>query len=408
MQWHADPVGDASAAGPVDLQKAGLWPRTAPMAPRRPHPARPPPLLLDNPHGLCIGLLPLLAPLPCRRRSEVEMVRDQSRSLLRQSVGFLLAGALLVGGLAASAIWLTDKTYRLSDEIVTERGIRRSAIDLLTALLDAETSYRGYVISGDPAFLDPYADAAGRIPAYLRELESRLRERDGEAEAIAALAAAVEDKLAFTERVNALVREGRVDEAQAAVASGEGRAMMDRARVILSPIIEESDTRIVPAVAAQREAFGNLRLSVLGTSLALVGIVAGAIHVVAQRVRDLQAARLELEALNASLEERVDQRTRDLIEANEEIQRFAYIVTHDLRAPLVNIMGFTSEVEAAVKPLQAYILADGAPVAEQDIVDARRAAAEDLPEALAFIRASARKMDGLINAILKIAREGRR
>ena len=36
----------------------------------------------------------------------------------------------------------------------------------------------------------------------------------------------------------------------------------------------------------------------------------------------------------------------ELLESNEEIQRFAYIVSHDLRAPLVNIMGFTSELEA--------------------------------------------------------------
>jgi signal transduction histidine kinase len=41
----------------------------------------------------------------------------------------------------------------------------------------------------------------------------------------------------------------------------------------------------------------------------------------------------------------VDERTADLREASDEIQRFAYIVSHDLRSPLVNIMGFTSELE---------------------------------------------------------------
>jgi signal transduction histidine kinase len=42
---------------------------------------------------------------------------------------------------------------------------------------------------------------------------------------------------------------------------------------------------------------------------------------------------------------RSKERTADLREANDEIQRFAYIVSHDLRSPLVNIMGFTSELE---------------------------------------------------------------
>ena len=75
----------------------------------------------------------------------------------------------------------------------------------------------------------------------------------------------------------------------------------------------------------------------------------GAILIIAQHVRDLAKATEEVEQLNAGLEERVAERTADLSRANEEIQRFAYIVTHDLRAPLVNIMGFTSELETGAR-----------------------------------------------------------
>src|SRR5690606_22085587 len=115
----------------------------------------------------------------------------------------------------------------------------------------------------------------------------------------------------------------------------------------------------------------------------------------------------EIEATNLSLEDRVRERTADLGRANEEIQRFAYIVTHDLRAPLVNIMGFTSELEASVVQLEDY-MKDRPDDGDPKLAEARIAATEDLPEAITFIRAATRKMDSLINAILKISREGRR
>ena len=93
-------------------------------------------------------------------------------------------------------------------------------------------------------------------------------------------------------------------------------------------------------------------------------------------------------------------------------QRFAYIVTHDLRAPLVNIMGFTSELEESLKAIQsAFRSSDSASAVCQNDgppEEARTAVLEDLPEAIGFIKSSIRKMDGLINAILKLSREGRR
>ena len=98
----------------------------------------------------------------------------------------------------------------------------------------------------------------------------------------------------------------------------------------------------------------------------------------------------------------------ELTGANDEIQRFAYIVSHDLRAPLVNVLGFTSELDALREDLVDFI-ADVADKAPELVTPDRRAAVEsDLPEALGFIRSSTQRMDRLINAILKLSREGRR
>jgi PAS domain S-box-containing protein len=102
------------------------------------------------------------------------------------------------------------------------------------------------------------------------------------------------------------------------------------------------------------------------------------------------------------------ERVTELDVANEEIQRFAYIVSHDLRAPLVNVMGFTSELEGAQAEIERFYRnvqqADSTMISPET----RAAIESDLPEAIGFIRSSTMKMDKLIGAILKLSREGRR
>jgi signal transduction histidine kinase len=123
---------------------------------------------------------------------------------------------------------------------------------------------------------------------------------------------------------------------------------------------------------------------------------------------------------NINLEATVDERTADLREANNEIQRFAYIVSHDLRSPLVNIMGFTSELEQLRTDIfrriallsQAAATASPAPVVaggvEPDLEGEDSQLSQDFSEALEFIKSSIAKMDRLISAILNLTREGRR
>ncbi len=124
----------------------------------------------------------------------------------------------------------------------------------------------------------------------------------------------------------------------------------------------------------------------------------------ANRTAELESARRALQAVNANLEEIVAARVADLRAANEEIQRFAYIVSHDLRSPLVNVMGFTRELEDVREILAEHLSQIRGPLPEQ----VRVAIEEDLPEALSFIRSSTERMDRLINAILRLSREGRR
>src|SRR5262249_38122534 len=130
----------------------------------------------------------------------------------------------------------------------------------------------------------------------------------------------------------------------------------------------------------------------------------------------IQNAHDVLRDANAELEANVVARTAELTAANEEIQRFAYIVSHDLRSPLVNIMGFTSELETLKKSLLDRLGTassnNGSSADWQAVVSDSHAAGdqfgEEFDEAIAFIKASITKMDRLISAVLKISREGSR
>jgi PAS domain S-box-containing protein len=107
-------------------------------------------------------------------------------------------------------------------------------------------------------------------------------------------------------------------------------------------------------------------------------------------------------------EEMLKAYSQELKEINEELKSFAYIVSHDLRAPLVNIRGFSDELIHGIKELgpllERYL--SGFPEAEQQKFSA--ILQKDIPEALKFIGSSVNRMDNLINAVLKLSRAGRR
>ena len=106
-------------------------------------------------------------------------------------------------------------------------------------------------------------------------------------------------------------------------------------------------------------------------------------------------------------EEKLQRVAADLKESNEEIKSFAYIVSHDLRAPLVNLKGFSSELGRALREL-APLFESGVPQLEAvERGKMEELFQHDVPEALEFIDSSVNRMDRLINAILKHSRLGR-
>ncbi len=326
---------------------------------------------------------------------------------IRNTLLFLAIGTLTLFLIVGVSLWLSARSQEYFEEVVAARSIRSASADLMAVMQDAETGQRGYLLTGAEEYLAPYREAMAEFEPRLADLAAASAFDPEFAPLRAALEGPLRAKVEEMARAVDLMRGGRPQDALALVRQGEGKRLMDEIRTLMDQMLGRSEAQLRGAMQAQSSTAALLFWVTLGGAAVIVLVAGGAAWTIAQYTRELIAAQAEVQAANAGLEERVAERTTDLMRANEEIQRFAYIVTHDLRAPLVNIMGFTAELEATVKPITAFVEAEGE-AAESLRAEARTAAAEDLPEALSFIRSSTRKMDGLINAILKISREGRR
>ena len=111
---------------------------------------------------------------------------------------------------------------------------------------------------------------------------------------------------------------------------------------------------------------------------------------------------------NARLYEEARARGAELVRSNEEIKQFAYIVSHDLRAPLVNLQGFSAELASGVKTVRSVTQSVVHHLDERQRTELEQAVEEDIPEALGFIQTSVGRMDDFVASVLKLSRLGRR
>jgi len=333
---------------------------------------------------------------------------SSNTSFVRSTLIMLALGILILTGIVGASLWLVRENSVYSDTVAKIRLIRSAAADLLSSLQDAETGQRGFLLTADRSYLEPYKTAIRDLPERRQKLKVAIGDLSDYAGGMPGLDRAIDAKLGELATTIALASDGKIQDALVMVRADIGNTAMGLVRSTLTGFIARTDERLQNVVGEQLAAANNLQWTTVGGAVAIAIVIGGAILIIVQHLRELSRAREVVEALNAGLEERVNERTEDVIRANQEIQRFAYIVTHDLRAPLVNIMGFLSELEASLKAVGTYVLADDRKPSEEEIREARLAVEADLPEAMGFIRSSTRKMDSLINAILKISRDGRR
>jgi PAS domain S-box-containing protein len=151
------------------------------------------------------------------------------------------------------------------------------------------------------------------------------------------------------------------------------------ARVVELGVLPVREFRIVRRDGEERiiQGAGTGERDADGAVTALIGYV--------QDVTERRRAEAEIKQLNAELEQRVAERTAQLTTANLELEAFAYAVSHDLRAPLRAIDGFSQII----------------------VEDESESLSEAGRENLVRVRTAAQRMGQLIDALLALSRLSR-
>ena len=233
----------------------------------------------------------------------------------------VLLSLALVMLAAGAALVMVQGIDRQIDDVNRTYEVRNQARELTSALSEAESSQRGYLLTRDPSYLEPYHGAAASIDARLLSLSALTNGDPRQAERVKAIASEVVTKAAEMARAVALVQQDRGFEARTLIQTGLGERLMDSIQLALERFIGEENQKLLDR---NSDIDQSRKLLVGALIAALAGAVLLAYTLLSRTQREVSALAQSKERLvteNEVLEARVRERTHALEEARGHAER---------------------------------------------------------------------------------------
>jgi diguanylate cyclase (GGDEF)-like protein len=152
--------------------------------------------------------------------------------------GFSLA-LLLMFGLGVATYLLTRDLLRENERVTLTYEVIQSLDAVLASMTDAQTAQRGYLITGDERFLDPYQTALPRLQESVKRAAHLTADNADQLRRVEELRRRVERNLDVINEVIMLRRRGDERAAADVVKSGRGKVEMDAIRRIIGEMKRE-------------------------------------------------------------------------------------------------------------------------------------------------------------------------
>jgi PAS domain S-box-containing protein len=192
--------------------------------------------------------------------------------------------------------------------------------EMLILMINAETAARGFMVnSKDETILEPYSQTQQNINADFEKLRSLASDNQAQAERISQLENIIEERLAFLQQLIEIRRTSSIDETRAQLGTVRGRELSNKVRQIIGEMKDTEQNLLV-----QRETELNKNLTTTYVMLYITGFV-GLVSLgfanltIYREIGKRRKAEDDLRDTNKGLETRVEERTREIVRKNEEL-----------------------------------------------------------------------------------------
>jgi PAS domain S-box-containing protein len=221
----------------------------------------------------------------------------------------LTAGVFLVLAVVAANATFSYRAIRqlAGDQqwVVHTQEVMGELQTILAMVTDAETAHRGFLLTGNPSFLEPFRRQAGQISSHIDRLQELTRDNPLMQPRIPFLRRLVQEKMASSQASIDSAARGDHNAARGPLASGAAEQTLDQIRQLIAKMLGQENDLLDTRTRAARQSLGDAVMTFSVASLFAVVFVA-AFYVVAkrevrQRVKEARAAEEREQWLNITL-----------------------------------------------------------------------------------------------------------